>query len=277
MCVLEVADAAGVFLGSPVAGIAANEIIDGTPALRRVRREWGVLDAGRGLPRGFTTAISGSPCQDVLHEAADVSFIGVRHPVLGPGFDVRVGAGLAASPVSVGPVSAGRLGAFAALDEVPEVWSAIVRAFLDRGCRRPDPRDRLAWLAAGRGAGEFRRLIEDGYLHRRLADGPAPASPAGPRDHVGVHPQRDGRCYVGATPAVARVTGASREALAGLAAAHGSHRVRITPYGKPVVLDIAPERVESFCRGLEGIGLTARPMLSRRRDAVRVRGCAWCA
>lgn len=272
MCLLRVSDAdgaSGVFLGSPVAGIAADEIIDGTPALRLIRRRWAELDLGRRLPPAFTTVISGSPCQDVLHEAADVSFIGVRHPVLGPGFDVRVGAGLRAGPVSAGPVRAGRLGAFATLDEVPAVWSAIAEAFADRGCRRPDPRDGLAALAAGRGAGEFRRLIEEEYLHRRLADGPAPAPPAGPRDHVGVHPQRDGRCYVGVTPAVTPVTGATLRALAGLAGAHGSYRVRTaTPYRKPVVLDIAPERVESFCDGLEDLGLTARPTLRRHRDAL---------
>jgi sulfite reductase (ferredoxin) len=53
MCLLRVSDAggtSGVFLGSPVAGIAADEIIDGTPALRRIRRRWAELDTGRRLP-----------------------------------------------------------------------------------------------------------------------------------------------------------------------------------------------------------------------------------
>jgi sulfite reductase (ferredoxin) len=47
--------------------------------------------------------------------------------------------------------------------------------------------------------------------------------------------------------------------------AHGSTRVRLTPYRKPIVLDVSPGQVESFCAGLGRIGLTARPGLSRHR------------
>ena len=59
------------------------------------------------LPRKFKTAISGSPLQDVAHEVNDISFIGVLHPELGPGFDVWVGGGL-----STNPMLAQRLGAW---------------------------------------------------------------------------------------------------------------------------------------------------------------------
>ncbi|HEY2240285.1 MAG TPA: hypothetical protein VGI21_15915 [Streptosporangiaceae bacterium] len=269
MCLPEDSGAAPpVLVGSPVAGIARDEIVDGTPALRELHDQRALLT---GLPPAFTTTVSGSPRQDVLHEASDVSFSGVRHPERGPGFDVRVGAGLVTHPAR-----AGRLGAFVTLAEVPAVWAAIVRAFGDFGYRRLDPRQRLALLledagpAAGHppGATSFRRLIEREYLHYGLADGPAPP-PSGPRDHTGVHPQRDGRYYIGVSPAAegeapphdrARLT-----ALADLAGAHGSTRVRLTPYRKPIVLDISPGQVESFCAGLGRIGLTARPGLSRHR------------
>lgn len=253
--------ASRAFLGSPVAGIAADEIIDGTFALREIRDQWAALEEFRGLPRTFKTAISGSPRQDVLHEASDVSFIGVRHPDLGPGFDVRVGCGLSANPML-----AGRLGAFAMLDEVPAVWAAVAGAFRDYGYRRLSRHDRMTSLIADWGTGKFRHVIETEYLHRSLADGPVPPPPAGPRDHIGVHPQRDGRCYVGVTPTVTRARGTTLIALADLAEAHGSTRVRTTPYQKLIVLDIPPGRVESFCDGLERIGLTARPGLFRQRE-----------
>ena len=257
--------ASPLFVGSPVAGIARDEIVDGTPALREIRDQPAVL---AGLPRAFTTTVSGSPRQDVLHEASDVSFSGVRHPDRGPGFDVRVGAGLLAHPAR-----AGRLGAFVTRAEVPAVWASIANAFGDFGYRRLDRRQRLALLledtgptAGGpAGASGFRRLIEREYLHYGLADGPAPP-PAGPRDHTGVHPQRDGRYYIGVSPAAedaAPLTGLT--ALADLAEAHGSTRVRITPYQKLIVLDVSPGQVESFCGRLDRIGLTARPGLSRHR------------
>lgn len=255
--------AAPVFVGSPVAGIAADEIIDGTPALREIRDRQAVRAGFGALPAAFTTTVSGSSRPDVLHEASDLSFTGVRHPDLGPGFDVQVGAALPR-----GPIRAGRLGVFVPLGEVPAVWAAIVSAFRDFGYRRLGRREHLtlltaeSQLAAGEGGG-FRRLIEGEYLHHSLADGYAPPAPAGPRDHIGVHAQRDGRCYVGVTPGAG---GALLVALADLAEAHGSTRVRITPYQKLIVLDIPPSRVESFCGSLERIGLTARPGLSHRRS-----------
>jgi sulfite reductase (ferredoxin) len=251
--------AARAFVGSPVAGIAADEIVDGTRALQEIRDRCAGQARFRALPRTFTTTVSGSPRQDVLHEASDVSFTGVWHPGLGPGFDVRVGGIWPARPVR-----AGRLGVFVTVDEVAAVWTAIADAFCEFGCRRPDRRERLALLIADGEAAAFRRVIEREYLHHRLADGLVPPPPAGPRDHIGVHAQRDGRCYVGVTPAT---SGPSLTALADLAEAHGSARVRITPYQKLVVLDVPPGRVESFCHSLERIGLTGRPALSHRRSA----------
>jgi sulfite reductase (ferredoxin) len=263
-------DTPRVFLGSPVAGIAADEIVDGTPALREIRDRWIGREEFSNLPRKFKTAISGSPCQDVVHEINDVSFVGVRHPELGPGFDVWVGGGL-----STNPALAGRLGAFVTLEEVPEVWAAVVGAFRDYGYRRLRGHARLKFLINDWGTEKFRRVIETEYLHRRLTDGPPPPPATGPRDHVGVHPQRDGRCYVGAAPVVGRVSGTILIALADLAEAHGSTRVRTTPYQKIVVLDVPPSLTRSLCDGLDAIGLTARPS-PFRRHTIACTGIQFC-
>ncbi|WP_443030948.1 hypothetical protein [Streptomyces sp. CB02400] len=140
--------------------------------------------------------ISGSPLQDVVHESNDVSFVGVHHPGLGLGFDVWVGGGL-----STNFMLAQWLGVFVTLEEMPEIWAGVVSVFRDYGYRRLRNRARLKFLVADWGVVRFCEALERGYLQRTLTDGPAPAPPTGPRDHVGAHPQRDGRFYVGATPA----------------------------------------------------------------------------
>jgi sulfite reductase (ferredoxin) len=248
-----------VFTGSPVAGVATDEIVDGTPALRAIRDVLACRPEFSGLPAGFRTAVSGSPCQDVLHEASDVSFVGVRDPRLGPGFDVWVGG------MSLSPATAGRLGAFVTLDEVPEVWAGVVRAILDHGLRGPRGHARSRFTVSDWGSEKFRRVLETDYLRRRLASSPGLPPPSGPRDQLGVHAQRDGRCYVGVTPVTRPPGGTTMMALADLAETHGSTRLQVTPYQKLVILDIPPDRVGSLCRGLEWIGLTARPALLRRR------------
>jgi len=271
---LSTAEACGdtprVFLGSPVAGIAADEIVDGTPAVNEIRRRWIGDPAFSNLPRKFKTAISGSPRQDVAHEVNDVSFIGIEHPELGPGFDVWVGGGL-----STNPILARRLGVFATLDEVPEIWAGIVSVFRDYGYRRLRNRARLKFLVADWGVERFRQVLESEYLRRSLVDGPAPPAPTGSQDHVGIHQQRDGRCYVGAAPTVGRLTGSTLVALADLVERHGARRIRTTPHQKLVVLDVAPCSTEALAQGLEGLGLRVYPS-TFRRNTMACTGIQFC-
>jgi sulfite reductase (ferredoxin) len=252
-------DTPRVILGSPVAGVADDEIIDGTPAIREIERRFIGDKAFSNLPRKFKTAISGSPAQDVAHEVNDVSFVGVVHPQHGPGFDLWVGGGL-----STNPMLAQRLGAWIPLDEVADVWAGVVGIFRDYGYRRLRNRARLKFLVADWGPERFREVLEQEYLHRPLVDGPTPPPPPRTRDHVGVHRQRDGRFFVGVAPTAGRVSGEKLSQLADLAQAHGSGRVRTTPHQKLLVLDVPADRVESLVEGLDAIGLPARPSQFRR-------------
>ncbi|MEU8622235.1 nitrite/sulfite reductase [Streptomyces sp. NPDC048623] len=253
-------DTPRVILGSPVAGIAEDEIIDGTPAIEEIyRRIVGNKDFSN-LPRKFKSAISGSPLLDVAHEINDIAFVGVNHPEHGPGFDVWVGGGL-----STNPKLGVRLGTWVSLDEVPDVYEGVISIFRDYGYRRLRNRARLKFLVADWGAEKFRQVLEDEYLKRKLTDGPAPEQPIGQwRDHVGVHKQRDGRFYVGFAPRVGRVDGATLTKIAGIAEAHGSGRVRTTAEQKMLVLDVEEAQVESIVAALEALDLRVTPSPFRR-------------
>ncbi|MFD4759359.1 nitrite/sulfite reductase [Streptomyces sp. NPDC058439] len=253
-------DCPRVIIGSPVAGIAADEIIDGTPAVDEIHDRYIGNKEFSNLPRKFKTAISGSPVQDVVHEINDIAFVGVVHPEHGPGFDVWVGGGL-----STNPRLAERLGAWVPLDEVPDVWAAVVGIFRDYGYRRLRTRARLKFLMADWGPAKFRQVLEDEYLKRPLTDGPAPGQPSSRwRDHVGVHQQQDGRFYVGFAPRVGRVDGSTLAKIAALAAAHGSDRLRTTVEQKMLILDVASDQVDSLVAGLEALDFQVRPSPFRR-------------
>ncbi|WP_433556213.1 nitrite/sulfite reductase [Pseudonocardia xinjiangensis] len=250
-------DTPRVILGSPVAGISADEKIDPSPAIDAILERYIGSPEFSNLPRKFKTAISWQ--QDVAHEVNDVSFVGVEHPEHGPGFDVWVGGGL-----STNPKIAQRLGAWVPLDEVPDVWAGIISVFRDYGYRRLRHRARIKFLVADWGAEEFRRVLEDEYLGRKLVDGPAPATPESPIDHIGVHKQVDGRNYIGVAPAAGRVSGATLVALAKAAETAGSRRVRLTPQQKIVVLDVPDRNVTSLTAELATLGLQVEPSPWRR-------------
>ncbi|MCB0908996.1 MAG: nitrite/sulfite reductase [Nocardioidaceae bacterium] len=263
-------DTPRVILGSPVAGVAADEIVDGTPAIEEIVSRYVGDPSLSNLPRKFKTAVSGSPHQDVAHEVNDLSFVGVVHPELGPGFDVFVGGGL-----STNPRFAERLGAFVALEDVPEVWHAVVRLFRDYGFRRLRTKARLKFLVADWGIERFRDVLETEYLHRPLPNGPAPAAPPTRRDHIGVHAQRDGRFYVGVAPLVGRVSGTTLSALADLAESVGSDRVRLTAQQKLLVLDVPADRVADLSDGLRTLGLDPEPS-EFRRGTMACTGLEFC-
>jgi sulfite reductase (ferredoxin) len=269
---LETTEACGdcprVVLGSPVAGVAVNEVLDPTPAIDEITDRYIGDPRYSNLPRKFKTSISW--LVDTPYEVNDVSFIGVEHPSHGPGFDLWVGGGL-----STNPRLAERLGVWVPLEEIPDVWEAVVGVFRDYGYRRLRSRARLKFLLADWGVAKFREILEKEYLGRALVDGPAPALPEKPIDHIGVHKQRDGKNYVGATAIVGRTSGTQLNAVADLAEQHGSDRVRLTPYQKLLVLDIADDQVESLITGLRGIGLEARPS-AWRRGTMACTGIEFC-
>jgi len=261
-------DTPRVILGSPVAGISADERIDPVSAIDTIVSRYVGNPDFSNLPRKFKTAISWQ--QDVAHEVNDVSFIGSEHPEHGPGFDVWVGGGL-----STNPKIAQRLGAWVPLDEVPDVWAGIISVFRDYGYRRLRHRARIKFLVADWGAAEFRRVLEQEYLGRALVDGPAPPTPGRPIDHIGVHRQTDGRNYIGVAPASGRVSGTTLVALADAVERAGSGRVRLTAQQKIVVLDVADAHVETLTDELDGLGLQAEPS-PWRRSTMACTGIEFC-
>jgi len=261
-------DCPRVVMGSPMAGIAEAELVDATPAINEIVRRYVGSKEFSNLPRKFKTSISW--LADVPYEVNDIAFLGVVHPEYGPGFDLWVGGGL-----STNPMLAQRLGAWVPLDEVPEVWAGVTAVFRDYGYRRLRHRARLKFLVADWGVEKFRAVLEKEYLGRTLLDGPAPTLPDKPIDHLGVHRQRDGRHYVGVAPVVGRVSGSQLDALADVVAEHGSERVRLTPYQKIVVLDVAPERTDSLVAALRRIGLEAEPS-AWRRGTMACTGIEFC-
>lgn len=261
-------DCPRVVLGSPLAGESLNEIIDGSWAVEEITRRYIGKKEYSNLPRKFKTAISGQ--QDVVHEINDVAFIGVEHPEHGPGFDLWVGGGL-----STNPMLAQRVGAWVPLEEVPDVWEAVVSLFRDYGYRRLRTKARLKFLIKDWGVEKFREVLETKYLQRKLIDGPAPEKPTRPIDHVGVQKLRNGLNAIGFSPIAGRVSGTILTKVADAVERIGADRIRFTPYQKLVVLDVPDDKVEELIAELEPLGLQARPS-AWRRNLLACSGIEFC-
>ncbi|WP_338855448.1 nitrite/sulfite reductase [Gordonia hongkongensis] len=261
-------DCPRVVLGSPLAGESLDEVLDPTPAIDEIVRRYIGDPKYSNLPRKFKTAISGQ--QDVVHEINDVAFVGVVHPEHGPGLDLWVGGGL-----STNPMLAQRVGAWVPLDEVPDVWEAVVSIFRDYGYRRLRAKARLKFLVKDWGIEKFRQVLEDEYLGRKLIDGPAPEKPERPIDHIGVQKLSNGLNAIGFSPIAGRVSGTILTKTADAVAEAGSDRVRFTPYQKLIVLDVPDDKVEWLIDELKPLGLHGRPT-RWRRNLLACSGIEFC-
>ena len=254
-------DTPRVILGCPLAGIDATEILDATPEIRRTHDLYIGNPEFSNLPRKFKSAMSGCPVQCTLHEINDIAFAGVTGPDGTPGYDLWVGGGL-----STNPMIGKRLGAFVRPDQVDAVWAGVTGIFRDYGYRRLRHRARIKFLIADWGPERFREVLERDYLGFRLADGPAPEPTAGrSRDHVGIHPQKDGLFFVGFAPTVGRLNADSLALIAKLAARYGSGRVRTTTEQKMVILDVPGEQTAALASELAAAGLPVTPSVFRRQ------------
>src|SRR5680860_1217749 len=258
------------FLGSPVAGVSADEIIDATPALDEIKRRFIGNPEYSNLPRKFKTSASGHPSLDCVPSVNDVSFVGTVHPEHGPGFDLWVGGGL-----STNPMLAQKMGVWIPLDEVADAWEAVISIFRDYGYRRLRSRARLKFLVADWGIAKFREVLENEYLERKLVNCPSPPVPRHNGDHIGVHQQKDGLVYIGAAPTVGRISGEVLTGLGDIVEAYGAAGVRLTAYQKLVVVGVDPDKVEGLVAALEGIGLSARPS-NWRRSTMACTGIEFC-
>ena len=249
-------DCPRVILGSPVAGVSEDEIIDATPAIEAIESRYIGDKAFSNLPRKYKTAISGHPGHDVVPQINDIAFVGAVHPEHGPGFDVWVGGGL-----STNPMLAKRLGAWVPLDEVPEVWEGITSVFRDYGYRRLRSRARLKFLIADWGIEKFREVLETEYLE---AHAHRPRRARGARDPRSTTWASSARRTAASSWAPRRASAACPASLlnqiADVVEAHGSTRVRTTPMQKLLVLDVEEDQVESLIAALDELGLHARPV-----------------
>ncbi|HEX3706611.1 MAG TPA: nitrite/sulfite reductase [Mycobacteriales bacterium] len=247
-------------LGCPLAGVDADEVIDGTETLYALN-DYALLNKEfSNLPRKYKTALGGCPVQCIAHEINDISFVGVRHEDGRVGYDLWVGGGL-----STNPKLAQRLGVFVLPEDVIEVWAGVTRVFREWGYRRSRNRARLKFLVDDWGAEKFRDVLEsDEFLGRKLEDGPAVTHAGTSRDHVGVRKQKDGNNYVGFAFRTGRSSGIELNAIADLAQRHGSGRVACTVEQKMVIFDVPDAEVDALVADLETRDLPVRPSAFRR-------------
>ena len=263
-------DTPRVVLGSPVAGIAAAEVIDATPAINEI------TDALRRRRRVLQPA---AQVQDVDRLAARPAVRGQRHRRSSASYTRSTApASTSGSAAACPPTRCSRSGSVPGCRWPRSRTSgpASIGIFRDYGYRRLRSRARLKFLVADWGIGALPRGAGDRIpasdADRRPGVGAAGQAGRPHRRPPAARRQRLRRRRAGRRPGQRHRCSTK---VADIVEAHGSGRVRLTAQQKLIVLDVAPERAESLVDALDAIGLSARPS-TWRRSTMACTGIEFC-
>jgi sulfite reductase (ferredoxin) len=259
--------------GCPLAGVAADELIDASPIAVEIAHMLTANPDFYNLPRKFKISATGCPSWCTYPEINDIGFTPVKRGNE-VGYSLRVGGGL-----SNEPHLAVRLDAFVRPDQAVAAARVVAEIFRDQqGLRESRERARLKYLFMREGWTAESFLDE---LNRRLGYKLDPAEPEEVpddilRDHVGIHPQRQPElCYVGASVLRGRMTGEQLEAAAELAERFGSGSLRATVSQNLVFVDVPKAKAHELARELGQIGLHVEGSMFWR-GAIACTGTEFC-
>lgn len=259
--------------GCPLAGVAADEIVDASPIAFAIAEELKGNPDFVNLPRKFKISVSGCPHWCNYPEINDVALTAVRRGDA-IGYTLRVGGGLSNEPHLAVP-----LNAFVRPEEAVRVTRIVTEIFRDQQVLRESrDRARLKYLFMREGWTAETFLDE---VNRRLGYKLDPGVEENVpdeilRDHVGIHPQRQpGLAYVGASVLRGRMTGDQLEAAAELAERYGSGSLRATIAQNLIIVDVPYAKSGELAQELGKIGLHVEAT-NFWRGAIACTGTEFC-
>jgi sulfite reductase beta subunit-like hemoprotein len=233
--------------GCPVSGLAADELFDSTPVVEAATAEFYGNPTWANLPRKHKYSIASCPDRCNAPEINCVSLVGTIHDG-SEGYAVQVGGGLSSVPRI-----ARDLGVFVPKEQANEILGAVTSIWSeDLKYRMSRVKARLKFMVDDLGAEGMLERVE-AKLGRTLERHALPPIDAQPSAHVGVHPQKDGRHFIGLPVPLGLSSGDQLIAVAELVESFGGD-VRLTRQQNLIVTGV--EEVEAALARLAEIGLT---------------------
>jgi ferredoxin-nitrite reductase len=242
---------------NPTAGIDPVELIDVLPLVQGLAQ---IIINDRSLydlPRKFNIAYDGG---GLIGSVEDTNDIGVKAVRSGDKVLFRIALGGATGHKAF----ARDLGVVVPPDEINKVVIAIVRVFIEKGCRTDRKKARLKHLLEKISLEEFRREVE-AKLGKPLRGEPYDpakvrwAAQELPHSHVGDFPQKQpGLNYVGASVPVGEMTPRQMIRVAEIAELYGSGEIRLTVWQNFIIPNVPDACVETVKKALRRIGFDTR-------------------
>jgi ferredoxin-nitrite reductase len=244
---------------NPTAGIDPMELIDVTPHVHELAQFILAHREFYDLPRKFNIAIDGGGLIGTVEDTNDIGARAVEVLEASEGVEPGIYFRLALGGATGHKAFARDLGVLVKPGELVEIIIALVRVFIDRGCRENRKRARLKHLLETMPLADYLAAAEKllgRALIRHTASGDLGDQRLPPHSHVGAYPQKQkGLNYIGVTIPVGQITPQQMLRIADLADHYGSGEIRLTVWQNLVIPGIGDGYVETVKKRLDRMGL----------------------
>lgn len=243
---------------TPTSGFDPEELIDVLPYARALHHYILRNRDLYGLPRKFNVAYDSGGAVSVCADTNDIGFQAVRLGANVQGFQPGVYFRMQLCGITGHKQFASDCGVLLTPEETLPVAAALMRVFIENGDRTNRTKARLKYLVDAWGVEKLlaeteRKLTTP--LRRvplELCEVPAPKEKHG---HLGIHPQIDGKFYIGVLLPVGRLTVDQTFSLARIAERLGSGDLRLTVWQNLIIPNIAAEDLEAAKTAILDCGL----------------------
>jgi len=215
-----------------------------------------------GLPRKFNVSYDSGGLVSVCADTNDIGFQAVRVVESGHGVEPGIYFRMQLCGITGHKQFASDCGILLKPAETLPVAAALIRVFIENGDRTNRKKARLKYLVDDWGIprmlDEVQRKLAFPLRRLPLAEcaGPAPKLKNG---HLGIHPQTDGKFYIGVGVPVGRLTSGQMEDLAEIAERFGRGEIRLTVWQNLLIPGVNADRLEEVKSALDACGLNAYP------------------
>lgn len=247
---------------TPTTGFDPTELLDVLPYARSIH--YAILKNRDlfGLPRKFNISYDSGGAISTCTDTNDIGFYAVEvneNPQgIAPGVYFRMqlcgitghkqfasDCGLLLTPAETIPVSA-----------------ALMRVFIEHGDRTNRKKARLKYLVDDWG---IPKMLEE--TAKKLAfplrylplEACEPSLPKAKHGHLGIHPQSDGKNYLGVLTPVGRMSCEQMHQLAAIADTHGRGEIRLTVWQNLIIPGIPDDQLEAAAAAVLATGFDYRP------------------
>lgn len=247
---------------TPTSGFDPDELIDVMPYARAIHH---CILKNRdlfGLPRKFNISYDSGGRVSVCADTNDIGFYAVRVTSNDLGIEPGVYFRMQLCGITGHKQFASDCGLLLSPAETIPVAAALIRVFIENGDRTNRKKARLKYLVDDWGIprilDETAKKLTFALRHFPLALC-EPSLPKSKHGHLGIHPQSDGKNYLGVLTPVGRMSCEQMRAIAAIADRYGRGEIRLTVWQNLIIPGIPDEQIDAAAAAVIATGFDYRP------------------